>query len=510
MKVNILKSVLLLVLTTQTMFTMAQEYDVIVIGAGIAGLATADHLLKKNQNLKVLILEGSGRIGGRIWTDRSFKNPIDLGAAWIHGINKNPIYEMAKQSNTELKPTNYNSLKIFDTRGKAFTDNDYQIMSSLIKDFEIFLMQQKSLSNDQSIKNTVNNFAQQNAEQLNQYRYLLDGYVAGHFEQEFAADAADLSLKYCSSNNHFEGGDVLVTGGYDSIINHLANKLKNIIQLKQAVTAIAYNKEDGVSITVKDKTFKANYVVCTVPLGVLKEKIITFNPALSTQKQNAIKDLGMGTYNKVVLQFQDPFWKKDESTDWIGKAGGTRKWTGFLNYNHYNNEPILVNSFTGSFALQQESKTDKQIVDETMAELRSMYPDAPAPIKTLVTRWGQNKFSYGSYSYVPFGFTRKAYDDMEEPVDNCLFFAGEATNSNCSSTVHGAYLSGIREADRIIKIMRTAPPVRKSNPITLQLQDLRQKLLVVQKDITSLQDKLADIKGLIENKDEPVRKKSRK
>ena len=94
----------------------AVQADVIIIGAGIAGLSAAKIL--KNKGLSVLILEARGRIGGRIWTDKSLGFPVDLGASWIHGINKNPIKQLADQFHIKTVPTNYNASQVYHPNGK--------------------------------------------------------------------------------------------------------------------------------------------------------------------------------------------------------------------------------------------------------------------------------------------------------------------------------------------------------------------------------------------------------
>jgi len=88
-----------------------------------------------------------------------------------------------------------------------------------------------------------------------------------------------------------------------------------------------------------------------------------------------------------------------------------------------------------------------------MAVLRSIYGnDIPEPSRFLISRWSKDENTYGAYSYIPLGMDASLYDDMASSVADTVFFAGEATNREHHSTVHGAYLSGKREAAKIVEL----------------------------------------------------------
>jgi len=105
----------------------------------------------------------------------------------------------------------------------------------------------------------------------------------------------------------------------------------------------------------------------------------------------------------------------------------------------------------------EESKTDTELAEEAMSFLRSIYSNASNPTKSVVTRWTNDPFSYGAYSYIPPGASGADYEVMAAPVAGRLFFAGEATNRRHPSSVCGAYLSGKREAVRIETLYSTVP-----------------------------------------------------
>lgn len=98
-----------------------------------------------------------------------------------------------------------------------------------------------------------------------------------------------------------------------------------------------------------------------------------------------------------------------------------------------------------------EAKADEQITSELMAILKEQYgEDIPQPNDARITRWQQDPFSFGSYSFMKVGANAQSRVDLAATADDKLYFAGEVTSSGCPSTVHGAFLSGLREASKII------------------------------------------------------------
>ena len=105
------------------------------------------------------------------------------------------------------------------------------------------------------------------------------------------------------------------------------------------------------------------------------------------------------------------------------------------------------------YGRQTETMSDAQVMDEIMAHLRDIYGDStPAPTNMLRTKWATNENAYGAYSFTAVGSEMRHFEDLAEAVDDKLFFAGEHTEVDYFSTAHGAYLSGIREADKIIDL----------------------------------------------------------
>lgn len=431
------------------------QETVLVIGAGAAGLGAARVL--QSQGYNVRILEGRNRIGGRVWTERSLKGlSLDMGASWIHGIRENPLYSYVQQFNIKTSPTNYENTSSYNSKGKYLSGDQEdkhdalfnRVFQSLNKACKKLIKQGAS---DISIQQALDDFLK--TENLSQEELITLKYLFNtNIEHEYAADISQLSLFHFDRGKGFGGGDVLFPGGYDQIFSRLAEGIE--INLGQIVTRIEYNDTE-VKVTTNQGVFEATYAIVTVPLGVLKKGSIEFSPLLPKRKLQAISNLGMGLLNKVYLRFPTVFWeKKSDYLEFISPSKG--EWAEWVNVYKYTNEPVLLAFNAAKYGRQTEIFSDAKIVDEAMKTLRIMYgASIPSPTSWLISRWASDPFAFGSYSYLTPNATSADYKALAEPVNNRLFFAGEATSSDYAATVHGALLSGEHAAKQITFIRDT-------------------------------------------------------
>lgn len=418
----------------------SRHAQVIVIGAGISGLAAARTLADKNIN--VMILEARDRIGGRMWTDASLGAPLDLGASWIHGINGNPITELAKRFNAKTVPTIDDNGVVFHADGRKMTSAEFIQIERLYE--SIYAEAQEigeNLDEDTSLQEIFDQIiARRNLspEELSE----LNLYIQYETSLEYAADPKDLSVWEWDSDEEFSGQHVIFPQGYTQITNGLAQGLD--IRLNTEAKRIQYS-QDGVEIETSNGVFTSEKAVATIPLGVLKQAQVKFEPPLPSSKQESINQINMGVLNKVYLKFPHIFWDDVENISYVGE------WAYWLNYAAYSREPILLAFVGGEKALMLEELSDDEIVASAMQTLRFLYgEDIPEPESFLITRWGKDKFSYGSYSHIPPFASGADFDALFEPVEDVLFFAGEATSRKYFATVHGAYLSGVEAGKSVI------------------------------------------------------------
>lgn len=419
--------------------------DVLIIGAGMAGLAAGRTLV--DDGYTVIILEARDRIGGRIWTDRTLGLPLDLGASWIHGTDNPTLPELARRYNVATVPTDYDSHMVYDSNGRLLTDDELTAMeetfAELMGELEDY---GEELDADTSLQQALTDFLQGEeltADQRRQLNYAINTTL----EHEFAADASQLSLWYFDEGDEVEGDDVIFPQGYDQLTNGLATGLD--VRLGQRVQRVRYSAE-GIEIQTDQGTFTADYALVTLPVGVLQSGTVTFEPPLPPAKQQALGRLGMGLLDKLYLRFPEVFW--EEESHLLGYMAAEKgQWGEWLNLYALLGEPILLGFNAGSYGRQLEALTDEQITAEAMRVLRTIYgADIPNPTSALVTRWAADPFARGSYSYLPPGATPADRATLAEPVAGTLYFAGEATSENAPATVHGAYLSGVSAAEQII------------------------------------------------------------
>ncbi len=417
---------------------LSNSVKVVVIGAGISGLAAARYL--KDRGAEVTVVEAQNRIGGRIWTDRSQGFPFDKGASWIHGPNGNPITPIASQAGAATFLTNDESVKIYNTSGVLFDDEVIESYDTahnrILSDAKSAGTRAKSLAN--AIKETTPSALEDLLAQ-----YMLTAYT----EFDTGGPLEELSSLYFDYDEKFSGEDVMFPGGYDAVINHLAKDIN--IELGQEVTEIRYSEGTDAEVITASKTYTASYVVVSLPLGVLKKEQVTFTPALPASKTEAIGRLKMGYVNKVALEFPDAFWETD--LQYIGFASEEKgKFPLFLNYRTFSDFNVLMSFGFGNFGLAMESMTDQAIVTEIMTELKAIYGEAiPEPTSYQITRWSSDPYSCGAYSFMAAGAGPEDFLELAKPINSTLFFAGEHTTDEYWGTVHGAYLTGIEAAEQI-------------------------------------------------------------
>ncbi len=276
----------------------------------------------------------------------------------------------------------------------------------------------------------------------------LDFQINNLIEQEYAADANELSNYHWDQGEDFPGADALFPQGYGQITRRLAEGLK--IKLSHKVSKIEWDERQGVVVDTNGGRCEADFAVVTLPLGVLQRRGVEFVPALPQSKRDAIGRMGMGLLNKTYLRFPRQFWPA--KADWLGFVSETKgHWSEYLNVAKFLGQPVLLGFNAATFARQVEKQTDEETIVGMVAALRAMFGrKVPDPTDAVITRWASDPFSCGSYSFLKTGSTPRDYELLAEPVARRLFFAGEHTSRRYAATVHGAYLSGQRAAKQVV------------------------------------------------------------
>lgn len=333
---------------------------VIVIGAGAAGLAAARSLTDLGH--EVVVVEGRDRIGGRVDT-RSLggATPVDLGASWIHGLDDNPLTELAADIGAPLFVSDFDSIVVHDAVGGIVSEADLDAA------YELFAGVVEQIGPAAPIAGDIETLlSSRDGRERDLITYLRDTEV----EHEFGADVGQLTIDSLDEGLAFSGGDALVPGGMQLLVGSLTGGFD--VRTSTIVTGISHDT-DGVFVDLHDnEPIVADHVLVTVPLGVLQHGDIGFDPPLPLSKQTAIDRLGMGVLEKVVLRFDRPFW---EQAEYLGFSAGERsRFTEWVNLEVVTGDPIVVALLGGSTAREVMSQSDQAIVDDALSALATMYP----------------------------------------------------------------------------------------------------------------------------------------
>jgi monoamine oxidase len=247
--------------------------------------------------------------------------------------------------------------------------------------------------------------------------------------------------------------NALPRGGYSQLINDAAHGLA--ICLQEPVECISYDSS-GVTVMTTAKAYRADVVLITVPLAILKTGKVRFDPPLPPTKREAIARIGYGgdgSLNKLVLRFPSVFWAENRNRFLALLDEPTRRgiFTSWISLWPVVQQPILL-SFTDGYtgANFDRNETDEAVLAQGMKTLRRMFgPTVPEPVDYVFTRWLSDPWAMGSYSYPAVGNRSEDRVTYAEPVNERLYFAGEAAHLTHYGTVHAALESGQMAAKQI-------------------------------------------------------------
>lgn len=426
--------------------------SVIVVGGGIAGLAAARAL--HDAAFKVIVLESRDRIGGRIHTNYEFGVPVDMGASWLHGACAEnplapligrlrlPLYKTSGE-NSVLYDHDLESYALFDTDGQQVPP---ELVTKVGNVFEALLEETKKLqlefSEDISIMKAFSVVLERRPDlRLRGLCQKVMQWYLCRLEGWFAADADCISARFWDEEELLGGGHGLMVKGYAPVVHAVAQGLN--VLFNHRVTTIRRQFGKVEVVTENGKTFKADAAIVCVPLGVLKAKLIKFEPRLPEWKEAALDDMGVGKENKIALYFKEVCWP---NVEFLGIVAPTSYGCSyFLNLHKATGHPVLVYMPAGRLADDIEKLSDEAAAGFAVTQLKKMLPNAANPLRYLVSHWGSDVNSLGSYSYCSVGKPTDLYERARVAVDN-LFFAGEATCMNFPGTVHGAFATGLLAA----------------------------------------------------------------
>ena len=409
-----------------------------VIGAGISGLTAANVL--RNRGGEVTVLEAKNHVGGRIQTDWNLGAPFELGAGWIHGPSaENPVRSLADKVGSTFFITDDEAIEIYDVTGDEIDEDE----SDEIEEIWYEVLEEMDADSEGSILKILNEYDDEIWENPN-VRWIFSAYT----EFEYGGSINDISAGLIHEMSGYSGDDVIITSGYDKIIKILAQHLD--IRINSPVRSVSYGYSDHVTVETKGETFTSDYVICSVPLGVLKNDSITFSPNLPPYMKTSINKVGFGTVTKLAIKFTSQFW--DSDVQYYGTVNeNTGRWPLWLNYKTFSDENILMGFCFGDYALTADRMSDQELLNDALEVINNIWEDDVTDVQAILrTSWLKDPFSLGAYSFPASQNTEEDFENLFEPQNERLFFCGEHTNLLYLATTHGALLSGIRAANQII------------------------------------------------------------
>ncbi|XP_022765460.1 protein FLOWERING LOCUS D [Durio zibethinus] len=447
--------------------------NVVIIGAGLAGLAAARQLMRFG--FKVTVLEGRKRAGGRVYTKKMeggsrVSAAADLGGSVLTGTLGNPLGIVAKQLGASLFKVR-DKCPLYRMDGSLVdpdTDMKVETAFNRLLDKASKLRQlMGEVSMDVSLGAALETFRQVYRDAVTEEEINLFNWHLANLEYANAGLVSKLSLAFWDQDDPYDmGGDhCFLPGGNGRLVQALAENVP--ILYEKTVHTIRYGS-DGVQVMAGSHVYEGDMALCTVPLGVLKSGSIKFVPELPQRKLDGIKRLGFGLLNKVAMLFPYVFWGTELDTFGHLTKDPSHRGEFFLFYSYATvaGGPLLLALVAGEAAHRFETLPPTDAVTQVLQILKGIYEPqgitVPEPLQTVCTRWGGDPFSLGSYSNVAVGASGDDYDILAESVgDGRLFFAGEATTRRYPATMHGAFLTGLREAANMAQFAKARTAKKK-------------------------------------------------
>ena len=428
--------------------SLISDYDVVVIGAGAAGLAASAELMAKGKS--VICLEAMDRIGGRCYTDHSiFGLPCDIGAHWLHSYSGNKIAQYGLKIGNEFDVYKLKeNVLVYDENKKTDGSRLYSVINQIksLKD-----KYSKSNSNSQIIDVPFLDLIPdevKNNEWFDTAHQALGACLEGVDFHNFTT--ADALLNFKSSGE----GDGFVKQGYGALLSHYRQNVS--VTLNTIVNEIDWSGS-LLKIKTNQGTISSKKCIVTVSTNVLAKEILKFTPMLPIEKYEAFSNIKLGFYNHILIQFTDSFYKNFniKKDTYLFSKITTKSLSpiGFFGSLKLHNFNLSYFDVGGGFAEELENAGENAAKDFILELLKSTFGSDIKKyiIKYHVTSWGRNKYFLGSYSSAIPGKSHFR-EILKTSIDDKIFFAGEAVSSNYG-TVHGADATGIYSAEEVMRLI---------------------------------------------------------
>ncbi|KAK4614065.1 Polyamine oxidase FMS1 [Fulvia fulva] len=460
-----------------------KKKKVVVVGAGISGLRCAAVL--QRHGIEVVVLEGRDRIGGRIHTTRSEKGVRDIGAAWLHETSQNKLVKLISKLNIEYYYDD--GLPLYYTeQGRAGSQFKAKKVADEFADHCEWFYETYPDAPDQSVSDFVNTFVQ-NHELITRDEKMWAPQAVKEVELWLGTATELASSKHLSY--FITERNLYMRGGYDGIVLWTAESLlkdAGTICLNHVVDRIMWSEDGAKKSTVEGHdsngeafSVEADAVVSTLPLGVLRHELVSFEPSLPDDVLTGLRGFSYGALGKVFFEFADVFWSKDNDQfmfypnppaldeDLYGTSASSDSSSGIETILNYATVTINLWIMTGAKELcvqiaepltqRIEAMTDKKEIYRFFEPLFKLlrtepYKTLPKLLNVESTHWTQDSMAgFGSYSADKVGDEpERLIEALENRKGSHLQFAGEHCTMVANGCVHGAFATGETAAKNLL------------------------------------------------------------
>lgn len=415
--------------------TGSAEPDVVVVGAGAAGLAATRTLMKRGAT--VVLVEASNRIGGRAYTDtQTFGIPYDHGAHWLHHGSRNPYHKYGKANGFNIYPAP-EIYRLFARSGKAvgrreldeFWESYDQVIDAISK----------------AGKAKIDIAASDVTDHLTG-RWI---HTAKLFEGPWTMAKNFEDFSTLDWWNGEDGNDYFCQRGYGALVAHYGRDIK--VFLHTPVTQINWGGK-RVVVQTNNGVLKPRAVILTVSTGVLASGAIDFIPVLPLEKRESFESISMGSYERIALQFSRDIVGMGADGYLLFEIGSNGN--GFVTLTNVAGGGLMYCDIGGNWARELQQESERFKVDYALQQLKLMFGNTVTKefVKGSTTAWGANPLTQGSYaSAAPGKFAMRKV--LRQSVGDRVFFAGEACHKTLWATVGGAHLSGVTTARAVHKLL---------------------------------------------------------
>jgi len=443
---------------------VANDTSVLIIGAGAAGLAAARDLAVAG--IQAIVLEARERVGGRVHTRHGSIIPIEFGAEFVHGRHPR-LLEIIEEANAPFCDV---------------TDRHWYFENGVLSNAHDFWNKLTALMDlmnphqpDRSFQDFLDSLP--NDEATARAKAVATRYVQGFHAADIKRVGVHGLIKANEAEDEIAGDKSFrILRGYDIVTDTLRDEAQGrgaMVHLNTVVKELRWTRNHVEAVCIADKRlqmFAGSRAVITLPLGVLQAKhhqrgAVRFVPELPQTTRAALEGIAMGHAFRIILQFRERFWEKLDLP-----ATERREDLSQLGFIHFPEAPVptwwtmlpvrapvMVGWVGGTSAEKFVGQGKEYAIGQALASLKTILGVSEDQLRKLLLAshshdWGADPYSRGAYAYVPVDGLA-AQRTLARPVDQTLFFAGEAMSVGHIGTVHGAIDTGQRAAREILETL---------------------------------------------------------